>query len=189
MPGLSTLRSSTSSAMTCFLPLERSESGEVTRRGGGGKTDWRKLLTFHPTGRFILGLMRIGELANKTGLTTKAIRYYEGIGVIPSAEREPNGYRDYDRSAIARLEFVKDAQAAGLSLGEIEWVLDLKDKGESTCGHVVSLLDSHLADIDRQLGELRRMKARIAQISTRARQMDPDSCTDPIRCQTLANNS
>ena len=146
-------------------------------------------MTFHPTGRFILGLMRIGELANQTGLTTKAIRYYEGIGVIPNAAREPNGYRDYDGSAVDRLEFVKDAQAAGLSLGEIEWILNLKDKGESTCGHVVSLLDSHLADIDRQLGELRRMKARIAQISTRARQMDPDSCTDPIRCQTLANNS
>lgn len=133
--------------------------------------------------------MRIGELANQTGLTTKAIRYYEGIGVIPNAERELNGYRDYDGSAVDRLEFVKDAQAAGLSLGEIEQILSLKDQGESTCGHVLSLLDSHVADIDRQLGELRHMKARIVQISTRARQMDPASCTDPIRCQTLAITS
>lgn len=142
-------------------------------------------LTFQSTGRFIMTAMKIGELSNRAGYSTKTIRYYEEIGVIPAPERLANGYRDYDESAVDRLAFVRDAQAAGLSLNEIEWILGLKDQGASTCGHVVSLLESRISDIDRQLEELTRTKTRIEEITARARQMDPADCTDASACQTL----
>ncbi|MFB3051436.1 MAG: MerR family transcriptional regulator, partial [Acidimicrobiia bacterium] len=64
--------------------------------------------------------MKIGELANKTGLTTKTIRYYEDIGVLPEPGRHANGYRSYHPSVIDRVGFIKDAQASGLSLIEIQ---------------------------------------------------------------------
>ena len=49
--------------------------------------------------------MRIGELADRAGLSTKAIRYYEDIGVLPQPERQANGYRSYGNAAENRLGF------------------------------------------------------------------------------------
>ena len=130
--------------------------------------------------------MRIGELAARTGVTTKTIRFYEGIGVIPEPQRTANGYRVYDERAVARLRFVRDAQAAGLSLVEIDLILDLRDQGESSCEHVISMLESHLSDVDRQLEELGRTKERLQAMTARARNLDPSACTDPNRCQTIS---
>ena len=130
--------------------------------------------------------MKIGELANQTGLSTKTIRYYEGIGVLPEAQRLPNGYREYESATIDRLEFIRDAQAAGLSLTEIQWILELRDEGASTCGHTIGLLESHLADIDRQLVELGRTRSRLNKMINAARGLDPAKCTDPNRCQAIA---
>lgn len=129
--------------------------------------------------------MKIGELAKETGLSTKTIRYYEGIGVLPEAHRLPNGYREYEAATIDRLAFVRDAQAAGLSLTEIQLILELRDEGESTCGHTIVLLESHLADIDRQLVELGRTRSRLNKMIDKAKGLNPATCTDPNRCQTI----
>ncbi|MEA1902377.1 MAG: heavy metal-responsive transcriptional regulator [Actinomycetota bacterium] len=129
--------------------------------------------------------MRIGRLAAESGLTTKTIRYYESIGVLPSPERQSNGYRSYEADAVDRLAFVKDAQAAGLNLTDIQWILDLRDSGESTCGHTIGLLETHLADVDRQLIELGRTRSRLVRLIKDARTLDPSECTDPNRCQTI----
>jgi len=132
--------------------------------------------------------MRIGHLATETGLSTKTIRYYESIGVLPSPERQANGYRAYDEGAIDRLAFIRDAQAAGLTLSEIQWILELRDSGESTCGHTIGLLESHLADVDRQLVELGRTRSRLKRLITQASRLDPSECNDPNRCQTIKSN-
>ena len=129
--------------------------------------------------------MRIGTLARETGLNTKTIRYYESIGVLPTPERQANGYRDYDHGAVERLAFIKDAQAAGLSLTEIHWILELRDSGESTCGHTIGLLETHLSDVDRQLLELGRTRSRLQRMISEAKAMDPSECTNPNRCQTI----
>jgi len=63
--------------------------------------------------------MLIGELAAKTGMTAKALRFYEQAGVLPEPARTPAGYRDYDPAALDRLAFVRAAQAAGLTLAEV----------------------------------------------------------------------
>ena len=129
--------------------------------------------------------MRIGALARETGLNARTIRYYESVGVLPTPERKSNGYRDYDQGAVERLGFVKDSQAAGLSLAEIQWILELRDSGESTCGHPIGLLESHLADIDRQMVELGRTRSQLQRVILQARAMDPAECTNPNRCQPI----
>lgn len=133
--------------------------------------------------------MRIGELAQETGRSTKTIRYYENIGILPEAARQPNGYRSYDKSAADRLGFIRDAQAAGLALTEIQMILQLRDEGEPTCGHTIALLESHLADVDRQLIELGRTRGRLQQMISRAKKLDPAGCQDPNRCQTIAQET
>lgn len=129
--------------------------------------------------------MKIGQLAEATGVSTKAIRYYEDIGVLPRPDRAPNGYRTYDTTTADRISFIQDAQSAGLSLLEIQMILDLRDVGESTCGHVITSLEMRLADVDRQMAELKRTQHRLETIIERARTMNPAHCDDPNRCQTI----
>lgn len=129
--------------------------------------------------------MKIGQLAERTGLSAKTIRYYEGLGVLPQPDRAPNGYRRYTPAVAERIAFIQDAQSAGLSLLEIQMILELRDSGESTCGHVIDSLESRLAEVDRQMEELRRTRSRLDEIIGRARSLDPNECSDPNRCQTI----
>ena len=129
--------------------------------------------------------MKIGELSDLTGVSTKAIRFYEEIGVLPAASRAANGYRSYDSGAADRISFIQDAQSAGLSLVEIQLIMDLRDQGEATCGHVIDTLEAHLSDVDRQMEELRRTRSRLSDMIERARSLDPTECDDPNRCQTI----
>lgn len=129
--------------------------------------------------------MKIGQLADRTGVSAKAIRYYEDIGVLPEAARADNGYRTYDPATAERIGFIRDAQTAGMSLTEIQLILGLRDSGESTCGHVIATLESHLDELDRQMAEMDRTRRRLLELVDRARSLDPSNCDDPNRCQTI----
>lgn len=129
--------------------------------------------------------MKIGELAHRTDVPTKTIRYYEEIELLPPPERAANGYRDYGEGAIDRLRFVRDAQATGLTLTEIASILDLRSQGVGTCHHVVDLLERHLADLDRHIETLKKTRKQLVVLTERARGLDPADCTDPHRCQTI----
>lgn len=130
--------------------------------------------------------MRIGELAYHTGTTAKTIRYYEEIGLLPEPARDPNDYRDYSDDALDRLSFIRDAQATGLTLTEIASILDLRSQGESTCHHVVDLLERHMTALDKHIKTLRQTRRKLAELTDRARGLDPADCVDPNRCQTIS---
>src|SRR4051812_25191451 len=103
--------------------------------------------------------MRIGELAARADMTTRAIRHYEQVGVLPAAERTEGGYRDYSEDALNRLAFVRAAQSVGLTLGEIREVIAFRDRAESPCAHVVGLLERRSADLSRRITELQKLRA------------------------------
>ncbi|WP_446215076.1 MerR family transcriptional regulator [Micromonospora sp. IBHARD004] len=69
-------------------------------------------------------LYSIGELARRTGLTVKAIRFYSDRGIVPPTGRSPAGYRRYDLDALARLELVRTLRDLGLDLTTIRKVVD-----------------------------------------------------------------
>ncbi len=79
--------------------------------------------------------MKIGDLADGAGVSAKTVRYYESIGLLAEPERTASNYRDYGDDAAARLRFIRDSQAAGLTLAEVGSILEMKDAGQSTCGH------------------------------------------------------
>lgn len=83
-------------------------------------------------------------------------------------------------------DFIRDAQATGLTLTEIGSILDMREEGAGTCEHVIELLQRHLADLDEHIKELHCTRDQLASMATRARQLDPADCTDPHRCQTIA---
>lgn len=129
--------------------------------------------------------MRIGELAERAGVTAKTIRYYEEIGVIDEPERTSSGYRDYAGTAIDRLNFVRAGQAVGLTLAEIRSVVALRDRGETPCDHVRELLEARAGEIDRRIEELRALRRDLRRLVTRARKLDPAACDEHRVCHLL----
>ncbi|ODN43595.1 MerR family transcriptional regulator [Piscirickettsia litoralis] len=101
--------------------------------------------------------MKIGELAKKSDLSIETIRYYEKQGLIAKPIRRDNGYRDYNVDAVDKLLFIQRAKALGFSLKEIAELLELSD--QRSCHHEVhEVAEQRLADIERRLKELARMR-------------------------------
>jgi DNA-binding transcriptional MerR regulator len=129
--------------------------------------------------------MRIGELAQATGTTTKTLRFYENTRLLPPPERTANGYRHYSEEAISRLDFIRRGRAAGLTLTQIREVINVRDAGTAPCHHVQELLDAHLAEIDQQIADLRAVRATVAQLLDGAAHGDPANCPPDRVCHYI----
>lgn len=130
--------------------------------------------------------MRIGELAQRTGVPPKTIRYYEQIGVMPEPPRTPSGYRDYPPQAAARLGFVRAAQSIGLTLGEIREILAFRDRGEAPCSHVASLVERHARELAERIAALEGMRRDLERLARRARRVPPSPVEGGI-CHLIEN--
>lgn len=117
--------------------------------------------------------MKIGELARHGATTAKTIRFYEQEGLLPPPTRTPSGYRDYDPQMLDRLEFIRRAQAAGLSLREVRQVLAIADQGEQPCAHVIEVLTDRLDRVRTMLAELSGLEAHLSGLLVHARNAAP----------------
>ena len=114
--------------------------------------------------------MKIGELAQRTGFSTKTIRYYELIGLLAAPERSDSGYRLYGPEDVERLEFVAKAKRLGFSLDDIRDVLLLHEQHEPPCVHVLALLEQKLKQVDGVLKDLRSFRRGLASLHDEATQ-------------------
>lgn len=129
--------------------------------------------------------MRIGELARRSGLTTKTLRFYEQARVLPEPARRDSGYRDYEDVALDRLAFVKAAQAAGLSLAEVRDVIAVREQEGAPCDHVVSLLGAHADHLDRRIAELVSLRDEVRRLRGRAKELDLSRCSASTVCDII----
>ncbi|MDX1658971.1 MAG: MerR family DNA-binding protein [Nitriliruptorales bacterium] len=74
------------------------------------------------------------------------------------------------------MSFIKDAQSAGFTLAQIGEILALRDDGEVPCGHVATLVETRLAEVEQRLRELRQVRSQLRAIADRASGYDPDDC-------------
>ncbi|MDA5285914.1 MerR family transcriptional regulator [Streptomyces sp. NPDC054904] len=98
--------------------------------------------------------MRIGEIAVLVGVTTRAIRHYHHVGLLPEPERRPNGYRAYTVRDAVLLARVRRLTELGLSLDEVRDVL--ADDAGRELSDVLRELDADLARQEAELAERRR---------------------------------
>jgi len=98
--------------------------------------------------------VRIGELADRIGITTKTIRFYESIGLLPDPSRTSSGYRAYEEADAERLTFIKTAQRLSLSLDEIKEIIAFRDRGEQPCRYVADVLQRQVTDLDERIREM-----------------------------------
>ena len=106
-------------------------------------------------------MLKIGQLAAKSGLSRDTIRFYEREALLPQPQRTPAGYRLYRSDVVARLSFIKQAQAIGFSLAEIRDLLDgYHDASE--CHHVSGLLSRKITELDRKTQEIQALRVTLS---------------------------
>jgi DNA-binding transcriptional MerR regulator len=108
--------------------------------------------------------MQISTYAQKTNLSSKTIRFYEEIGLLPPPRRLGNGYRDYDSRDVARARFVAGARSLDFSLDDIEEILALRERREAPCRVVLDLLVEKADEIGRRIEELQRIEAELREL-------------------------
>jgi DNA-binding transcriptional MerR regulator len=108
-------------------------------------------------------LMTVGELSRRTGLSIKAIREYEGLGLIYSAGRSTGNYRLFDSSALWCAQVISQLRAVGLTLKEIKRIGDayLAHPDEPIGPRIAAALDRAEQRVDAQLEELLALRRRI----------------------------
>jgi MerR family copper efflux transcriptional regulator len=102
--------------------------------------------------------MRIGQLAELTGVSRDTLRYYEKLGLLPPARRRESGYREYPDGAGTRVRLIRNAVQLGFPLKEIVKVLKVRDAGGAPCHQVRDYARELVAQIDQKIGELRTEK-------------------------------
>ncbi|MCM8748254.1 heavy metal-responsive transcriptional regulator [Thermomicrobiaceae bacterium CFH 74404] len=124
--------------------------------------------------------LRIGELARRAGVNSRTIRFYEAIGLLPEPARLPNGYRVYGARDLERLRFIRRAQSLGLPLDAIRDILALHSAGSRPCCRVRELAEQRLAEIDRQIRELQRLRSELAALVERAARTPQSEAGDGV---------
>jgi MerR family redox-sensitive transcriptional activator SoxR len=102
--------------------------------------------------------LTIGQLAERFGLKTSAIRYYERVGVLPEADRE-HGHRRYGDDAIRRLEVLDVAKRAGFSLDEARLLMETSEAGSPAFEAVRDLATRKLPDVEALIARAEEMRA------------------------------
>lgn len=131
----------------------------------------------------------IGEVAERSGFSASALRYYEDIGLVTPAARSDAGYRLYDDRALSRLAFVARAKDLGCSLEEITELLPLWDGDE--CGtaqrRLHELVTAKLADARRRAAELTVLTGQLVEAAGNLSGPAPDGpCGPGCACLTTA---
>jgi DNA-binding transcriptional MerR regulator len=82
-------------------------------------------------------LLTIGQLARRTGVPVRTIRFWSDAGVLPETDRSSSGYRRYDAAAVARLDLVRTLRELGMGLEDVREVLERRrEVGEVAAAHV-----------------------------------------------------
>jgi MerR family copper efflux transcriptional regulator len=129
----------------------------------------------------------IGEVAERTGFTASALRYYEGIGLVEPASRTDAGYRLYDESTLARMAFIARAKRLGCTLEEITDLVAIWD--DDQCGPVQrrlhDLVTEKIGATQQQLDELTAFADQLRTAATHLSGAPVDgACDEGCACLT-----
>ncbi len=120
--------------------------------------------------------MTIGELAKKAEVNVQTVRYYEREGLLPEAHRWPDsGYRDFDDDALMRLRFIRSAKDLGFTLRVVKELSDMRVLPGESCAEVRQMIGAKLADLDRRMIEMRRLRRTLVKLEKACGQRTTDA--------------
>jgi MerR family transcriptional regulator, copper efflux regulator len=127
----------------------------------------------------------VGEAARLAGLSAKAVRLYEAIGILAPVARTPSGYRTYTPDQVELLRFVRRARALGLSLGDIQQLVAAGRHEPPP--HLVELLERQVRATQARMDELMHRRDVLSGLLERAH--DSVRRDEPIRlCKLVASD-
>ena len=113
--------------------------------------------------------MNIGEAAAASGVSSKMLRYYESIGLIPPAARSSAGYRTYGKREVETLRFVRRARDFGLPMDRVKALVGLWQDESRPSSEVKKLALEQVAELEAKIGALTAMKDSLAELARRCR--------------------
>ena len=119
--------------------------------------------------------MKIGDVAEASGLTAKTIRYYEDIGLIRPLRGE-NGYRDFAGADVHKLRFLARARSLGFSIEECRTLLSLYEDRSRASADVKAVAEAHLRRIDRKIAELDGLRGTLGSLVARCHGDERPDC-------------
>lgn len=103
-------------------------------------------------------MMKIGELARRTRTNAPTIRYYEEIGLLPTAARRDGGQRSYGDGDCRRLTFIRQCRAFGFPIEQVRSLLSLTEDESRSCTEARSIAQVHLDAVRTKLTELKGLE-------------------------------
>ena len=108
--------------------------------------------------------LRIGEVARRTGLPVKTIRYYCDEGLLQPRARSESGYRLFDEENLAELTIIRSLRAMDVSIPELARILEVRRSGVCNCSLLKGSIADKMSSIDQRISELRTMKEELARL-------------------------
>jgi len=108
--------------------------------------------------------LRIGEVARRTGLPVKTIRFYCDQGLLQPRGRSDAGYRLFDQENVAELTIIRALRAMDVSITELSMILEVRRSGVCNCSVLKDSIASKMTSIDQRISELRAMKDELARV-------------------------
>ena len=119
--------------------------------------------------------MKIGDVAEASGLTAKTIRYYEDIGLVRPLRGE-NGYRAFVDTDVHKLTFLARARSLGFSIEDCRTLLSLYEDRSRASADVKALAEAHLRQIDRKIAELGGLRDTVGSLVARCHGDERPEC-------------
>ena len=107
--------------------------------------------------------MNIGEVAERSGIPPKTIRYYEDIGLV-RPQRSGNGYRAFRETDLHKLAFLGRARALGFSIEDCRNLLSLYEDETRESAQVKTIAEEHLSAIDDKIAQLQDMRETLSHL-------------------------
>lgn len=120
--------------------------------------------------------MQIGAAAQASGVSTKMIRHYESIGLIPAADRRDSNYRDYSGHDVHRLGFIRRARDLGFSMDEIRDLLRLWSDQARSSAEVKALTLGHVTELEKRIALLQDMRDTLTHLAETCNGNDRPHC-------------
>ncbi|MGB0572840.1 MAG: Cu(I)-responsive transcriptional regulator [Alphaproteobacteria bacterium] len=120
--------------------------------------------------------MNISEAAEQAGLPAKTIRYYEDIGLVETARRRDNGYRDYAERDVHMLRFLSRARGLGFSVEDCRALVALYADTDRKSADVKEIALNRVTDIDAKITELQAMRATLVELAETCHGDDRPDC-------------
>ena len=120
--------------------------------------------------------LTISQLAERAGIPTTTIRYYERIGLVEPEDRSAGNYRLYSRASLDKLKFIKAAQAIGFTLDDTRALLADESGSPPKCGDVQGLIEDRLADVEERLTDLRHVRKVLKSALSQCQQQKKTDC-------------